>query len=158
MKDAKHRIWIYRDKATDAKWSGCDTCGWCGRKYPGYAGSPTDEMQRESVRHLELTGGIDRLRVSSLRRRISAWLDPAAHRDAHRLAKIREQLIEARWWLGVSHPDVAAHADLVLRQDAYLWDEPQIIAERWSPPSHVWGIGPFRDWLDGRPFAGKEKS
>lgn len=101
-----------------------------------------------------------------LRRKLSAWLCPEAHKDAARYRRLQGQLDEARWWLGATHPEAASLADLLLRQDRHHWDdEPAHGIPPWTPPSNpwtppvtVWGINAFRSWLDSKPFSAERQS
>lgn len=93
----------------------------------------------------------------TIRQRLCAWLFPDIHRESQQYLRLRGKLDEARWWLSASHPEAAALAEHLLREDAHYNGLDVTFPENsWSPPKTVWTIDAFRSWLYTKPFAGKQ--
>lgn len=84
----------------------------------------------------------------SWKRKLARWLDPQTAKAADRYLFMHHQLDDARWWLGVQHPEVAALAEWIIGRD-YWWANSKRLPETnsWAPPAWVTDIGAFRQWL-----------
>jgi hypothetical protein len=93
-------------------------------------------------------------------RAISRWLCPDVHRKAERYWRLRNDLEDARWWMGASHPDAAALAQWAIDKDHWYWtsEHPMRRPEwKWQAPWGTTDIGALRNWLDTKPFAQSEE-
>jgi hypothetical protein len=88
-----------------------------------------------------------------MRKWLARLLDPQMAKEQKAFWRMWHNADEIRNWCGMTHPEAASAAQLLIDQDAWFWGkEPDTRDLPWRARCLTHLISDYRNWLDRQPF------